>query len=68
MGQKPDDWHSVSLCKGCHQAQHTKGERTFWDAFNRESGLTYLDMINAFCKASPCAQEISKIRAERNNP
>ena len=63
MGQKPSDWHSVSLCKECHTAQLNKGERTFWDNFQRETNLTYQDMIDAFCKASPCANEIRLLRS-----
>ena len=62
MGQKPSDWHTVSLCKECHSRQHNIGERTFWDAFERESNLTHHDMIDAFCKASPLAAEIRKQR------
>ena len=62
VSQKPDDWRTVSLCKDCHTLQHTKGERTFWQNFERETGLTYDDMINSFCKASPCAAEIRELR------
>lgn len=57
MGQKPDDWRAVSLCKECHQRQHNIGEHTFW-------GLTDVEgLIDAFCKASPVA---AYIRATRN--
>ena len=65
MGQKPDDWHAVSLCKECHALQHTQGERTFWDNFTAHSGVTYQDMIDAFCKASPCAAEIKVLRNDQ---
>ena len=58
MGQKPDDWRTVSLCKHCHQLQHEKGERTFWRAF----GLDAESLIEAFCKASPKAREIREAR------
>jgi len=63
MGQKPNDWHAVSLCKDCHTSQHAKGERTFWDAFQRETNMTYQDMIDAFCKASPVSAEIKAHRS-----
>lgn len=58
MGQKPDDWRTVSLCKGCHQLQHEKGEQTFWRAFR----LDVEALIDAFCKASPKAREIREVR------
>lgn len=58
MGQKPSDWHSVSLCKECHTRQHTIGERTFWNSY--EGSVDAL--IDAFCKASPCAAEIRLAR------
>jgi len=36
LGRKPDDRHSVRLCAGCRRldrdAQHTRGEREFWDS------------------------------------
>ena len=59
MSQKPDDWMTVSLCKLCHTAQHEMGERSFW----RKKPLA--DLIEAFCKASPKASEIARIRKER---
>ena len=56
MGQKPDDWRTVSLCKVCHNAQHEIGERTFWGGQDVEA------LIDAFCKASPKAREIAEAR------
>jgi len=59
MGQKPDDWRTVSLCRDCHQRQHNVGEATFWE------NATTADveaLIDAFCKASPCAAEIRQVR------
>ena len=64
MGQKPDDWRTVSLCHECHAAQHRHGESTFW-----HKGLSGLDvdaLIDAFCKASPKAAEIRRVKAERH--
>lgn len=62
MGQKPDDWRAVSLCKDCHQAQHRVGEQTFWGNRKRDLGLDVEALIDAFCKASPKAREIAEAR------
>lgn len=59
VGQKPDDWRAVSLCKWCHQSQHSAGERSFWGETDVEA------LIAAFIKASPKRQEIERIRKER---
>lgn len=61
MGQKPHDWRTVSLCKECHQRQHT-GEMTFWTQYCAASGQTVDDLIEAFCKASPKSREIREAR------
>lgn len=69
MGQKPDDWRTVSLCGGpygCHAEQHRMGEQTFWDRYAREKGHSVQTLIDAFCKSSPKAAEIRAIRQERN--
>jgi hypothetical protein len=58
MGQKPDDWRTVSLCDVCHAVQHT-GERTFW------RGIDVEQLIAEFIKASPKRQEIEQVRRER---
>jgi hypothetical protein len=59
MGQKPDDWRAVSLCRDHHTRQHEVGERTFW------AGVDVEALIDAFATASPKAQEIRRIRLER---
>lgn len=59
IGQKPDDWRAVSLCRTHHVRQHEIGERTFW------AGIDVDALIEAFCKASPKAQDIRRIRQER---
>jgi hypothetical protein len=59
IGQKPDDWRTVSLCKDCHASQHKVGERTFWLGRNVEA------LIEAFCHVSPKAAEIRAIKRER---
>lgn len=70
IGQKPDDWHTVSLCHECHARQHRDGEVTFWNEFiektDGDRGGPF-DLIDAFCKASPKAVEIRQIRQERGN-
>lgn len=60
MGQKPDDWRTVSLCKDCHAEQHAHGERTFWEEFG-----DYEKLIAAFIQASPKRQEIERVMKER---
>ena len=62
MGQKPDDWMTVSLCgtpSGCHARQHRVGEQTFWQ------GRAVADLIEAFIKASPKRREIEQVRRDR---
>ena len=54
MGQKPDDWRVVPLCREHHGQQHTVGEQTFWKGIDIEA------LIEAFCKASPKAREIKE--------
>lgn len=68
MGQKPDDWRAVPLCggsetggRGCHQAQHEMGERSFWKAVK----LDPEELIEAFIKASPKKLEIQLVRSNR---
>jgi hypothetical protein len=59
IGQKPDDWRAVSLCKPCHQRQHAKGELTFWIGHDVEQ------LIAEFIKASPKRHEIEQVQRER---
>ena len=61
IGQKPDDWHTVSLCKPCHQRQHIDGERTFWAEVDAQA------LAAEFAKASPRAAQIRQKLAERAN-
>lgn len=58
-GQKPDDWRTVSLCRGCHADQHRVGEATFWRGRDVEA------LIAEFCKASPRAAQIREAQRER---
>jgi hypothetical protein len=64
MGQKPDDWRAVSLCKLHHTRQHEIGEVTFWMDFENETGEWIEDLIDQFCEASPKAAEIRKLKLE----
>lgn len=61
IGQRPDDWRTVSLCRDCHAAQHRVGEQTFW------RGLDVEKLIEAFCKASPKSAEIRAVKQEREH-
>ena len=65
MGQKPDDWFTVSLCKECHMKQHRVGERTFWVDYAKYHGNTVQQLMDAYCKASPRAREIAEMKRER---
>jgi hypothetical protein len=56
MGQKPDDWRAVSLCRDCHNRQHKVGEATFWQGRDVET------LIDTFCRRSPRALEIREAR------
>lgn len=59
IGQKPDDWRTVSLCRDCHRRQHEEGEVTFWRGRDVEA------LIDAFCRASPRAAQIREAQRER---
>lgn len=59
VGQKPDDWNTVSLCRDCHAEQHRVGERTFWKS------RPLAELVAAFCSASPKRHDIERIRKER---
>lgn len=62
MGQKPDDWNVVSLCRDHHAEQHRIGEETFWKRYSlRGPG----EFIAEFIKASPKRQEIERVQRER---
>lgn len=66
MGQKPDDFRTVSLCKVCHVEQHT-GERSFWERYERNATWGVETLIQSFCDASPKAADIRRVKAERAN-
>ena len=60
IGQKPDDFRAVSLCRDCHARQHTVGEETFWRGRDVEA------LIGAFNAASPKRHEIEQVKRDRN--
>jgi hypothetical protein len=61
MGQKPDDWFTVSLCKDCHSRQHSIGERSFWDG----AAIDPIRLASEFAKSSPKAREIAEAKRDR---
>lgn len=70
IGEKPDDWRTVSLCFACHrgggkEAQHTMGEPRFWAAYERRTGQGVEDLIEAFIRTSPRRAEIERVKRER---
>jgi len=64
MGEKPDDWRTVSLCKGCHTLQHEQGEPSFWRyRFGENQWRIKVEaLIDAFCEASPKSYDIRQER------
>lgn len=66
MGQKPDDWRAVPLCKPCHACQHAIGEESFWKHHHDLSGQTVEQLIDELCRASPKAQDIRAVRREED--
>ncbi|NVD45725.1 DUF968 domain-containing protein [Actirhodobacter atriluteus] len=61
IGQRPDDFRTISLCRECHSHQHRVGEIAF-EAFH---GFSMAEMADAFAKASPKASEIRLVQRER---
>lgn len=61
MGQKPDDWNTISLCRDCHATQHRLGE----DSFAKLTGIDMQALAAEFAKASPKAMEIKREKESR---
>lgn len=61
MGQKPDDWCTVSLCSEHHREQHQIGEVSF--AFSH--GIDLYEVAREFANASPKRAEIAAQQRER---
>lgn len=64
LGQKPDDFRAVSLCRDHHAMQHNVGEATFWEIATTQDVES---LIAAFCKASPKAREIADEKRARGH-
>jgi hypothetical protein len=62
VGQKPDDWRAVSLCRDHHAKQHQMGERSFWQMVVLSD---VEELIKLFIKASPKRHEIEQVQRER---
>lgn len=61
LGQKPDDWNTISLCRDCHSEQHRIGEQSF----ERRHGIDMRHLADAFATASPKAGMIRLAKQER---
>lgn len=61
VGQKPDDWHTISLCRDHHAEQHRVGER----AFEKRHGIEMAVLAEEFVRTSPKRHEIEQVRKER---
>lgn len=61
MGQKPDDWHTLSLCRDHHDEQHRIGEQSF----EKAHGLNVRSLADEFAHRSPKAFEIKQQKRER---
>lgn len=64
LSRKPSDYFAVPLCggpQGCHQRQHTLGERTFWDATGKDPQAIIAELI----RTSPKRREIEQERTIR---
>ena len=65
MGQKPDDWRTVGLCKWHHARQHTMGEPSFWAEYTASGQGTVDDLIAEYNAASPRRAQIAAEMRER---
>ena len=65
IGQKPDDWRAVGLCKWHHARQHSIGEETFWREYAESGQGDVESLIAQYVAASPRASEIRAIQRER---
>jgi hypothetical protein len=63
VGQKPDDWNTISLCRDCHAEQHRVGEQTFEKRF----GVNMRTLADEFAAKSPRAMQIREAKRERTD-
>jgi hypothetical protein len=61
VGQKPDDWNTLSLCRDHHAQQHRIGEQSFEQAHK----IDMRRMADEFSARSPKAADIRAVRRER---
>ena len=64
MGSKPSDFYAVPLCggaTGCHQRQHTVGERTFWQDKDPQA------IMGELIRTSPVRREIEAHREQHDS-
>lgn len=58
IGQKPDDFYTISLCRNHHAEQHRIGERSF----ETLHAIDMKELAYEFAKASPRALQIREAR------
>lgn len=61
VGQKPDDWNCLSLCRDHHAEQHRLGEQSFENRHN----LDMRKLADTFAQVSPRAMQIREAKRER---
>jgi hypothetical protein len=66
VGQKPDDWRTISLCQYHHAMQHRVGEQSFWNRVDVPIASAET-LIAEFIKASPKRFEIEAVMKERED-
>lgn len=63
VGQKPDDWHTISLCRLHHAEQHRIGEVSF----AKRHSLDLVALAKGFVATSPKRHEIKQVQRERGS-
>lgn len=63
MGQRPDDFYGIALCRDHHAEQHSVGEKSF----EARHSLNMMALADEFARASPKRTEIAQIKREREN-
>lgn len=63
VGQKPDDWNTISLCRDHHAEQHRIGEQSFEQAHQ----IDMRALADEFGAQSVKSADIRRVKAERAN-
>lgn len=63
VGQKPDDWNTIALCRTHHAEQHSIGERSF----EKRHAIDMAAIAAEFAKQSPKRREIEAEQKGRND-